>query len=111
MISELNDRKALDYAGEGDIFSDFREDAEHIGTTPEKVLFTHWSKHWRAITAYVREGDTKSEPVESRVHDMINYGFLMLGLIAERRAREAEAFRRNEHRSERDELSGGRFED
>jgi hypothetical protein len=33
---------------------------------------------------FIKEGDVKSEPIEGRIHDVILYCFLLLGLIREK---------------------------
>lgn len=83
--------KNEDYKGAGDsAFSNFYEEAKHLGLTPEQVWHVWMCKHWSAITTYCREGAVRSEPIEGRIYDMINYGYLLLGIVQERAWAEAE---------------------
>lgn len=88
MIAHLNDTKGHDYAGDDDALANFKEASAQLGMTPEQVWGVYAHKHWSAIQTYIREGDVASEPIEGRIHDIILYGFLLLGLVAERRERE-----------------------
>ena len=70
----------------GDRLCNFKEEAETLGTTPEKVLHTFYNKHWRAIEDYINNGsDIGEELVENHITDAIMYLFLLEGLIAEKR--------------------------
>jgi hypothetical protein len=84
-ITEINRTKGVDYAGEDDALSNFKDQARSLGLTPEQIWGVYAGKHWSAVTTYIREGDVKSEPIEGRVHDVILYCFLLLGLIREER--------------------------
>lgn len=80
-IAAINDTKGKDYAGEEDALSNFKIAAEQLGVTPVQVWAVYAHKHWSAIMSYAKEGDVASEPIVGRVHDLIVYGFLLLGLI------------------------------
>jgi hypothetical protein len=84
-IKDINTRKGHDYAGDNDALSNFKTQAAALGLTPQQVWGVFAGKHWSAITTFIKEGDVKSEPIEGRVHDVILYCFLLLGLIAEQK--------------------------
>lgn len=80
-IAAINDTKGHDYAGDADALRNFKDAARNLGLTPFQVWGVYAGKHWEAIQTFIREGDVASEPIEGRVHDIILYGFLLLGLI------------------------------
>lgn len=83
-IRELNVKKGADYAGDEDALRNFKDNAKTLGLTPEQVWAVYAGKHWDAIMTYCREGDVASEPIEGRLHDLILYGILLLGLVREK---------------------------
>lgn len=85
-LLETNQRKGHDYAGDDDALANFKEQAATLGLTPEQIWGVYASKHWAAIMTYVRESGVQSEPIEGRIHDLILYGFLLLGMVKERRS-------------------------
>jgi hypothetical protein len=88
-IQELNRRKGKDYAGDFDALLNFKTNAERWGLTPLQVWGVYCGKHWDAIQTYVRNnGQVESEPIEGRLHDVIVYAFLLLGLIEEQKAKD-----------------------
>lgn len=84
-IVDTNSKKGADYAGDQDALASFKKAAERLGLTPEQVWAVYGDKHWSAIMTFCREGDVKSEPIEGRIIDVILYGFLLLGLIEEKK--------------------------
>jgi hypothetical protein len=84
-IAEINHKKGKDYAGDQDALANFKVIGKDLGLDPLKVWGVYASKHWSAVMAYVREGKVESEPIEGRLHDVILYCFLLLGLIEERK--------------------------
>lgn len=85
MLSEcftLLQEKNKDYSIEEDALAGFKNVAKEIKVTPLKVWFVYARKHWGAISNYVRNnGKIESEPIESRLTDMINYCILLKALI------------------------------
>ncbi len=79
----INNAKGKDYAGDDDALKNFKDAAGQLGLTPFQVWGVYAHKHWSAIQSFLREGDVASEPIEGRVHDLIVYSFLLLGLIEE----------------------------
>lgn len=81
---EIMKSKGEAYSGKEDKLGNFKRCAKMAGTTPEKTLFTYATKHWDAISAYVREEYCDSEPIEGRIMDVVNYMFLLFGLVREK---------------------------
>lgn len=84
-IARINDTKGKDYAGDKDALANFKVIGKDLGLDPMTVWGVYASKHWSAIMAFIREGKVESEPIEGRLHDVILYCFLLLGLIQERK--------------------------
>lgn len=84
-ITEINRTKGHDYAGDDDALANFKQAAEKLGLTPEQIWGVYADKHWSAVMTFIKEGDVKSEPIEGRLHDVILYSFLLLGLIEEKK--------------------------
>lgn len=83
-------QKGKEYAGDEDALGNFKEALGEIGTTPEQVWAIFARKHWRSITQFVKHGQTFSEEsIESRIHDLINYLFLLKCIIVEKKEYEA----------------------
>ena len=83
-IKALMNRKGNDYTDGRDRLSNFKEQAKRLGMTPYQVWAVYANKHWDAINAFVRNnGQLESEPIESRIHDIIVYSFLLLGIVQE----------------------------
>ena len=82
--------KGGEYAGAGDRLLNFKRGAQLTGVTPLQCAFIYSSKHYDAIATFVRddaEGTPRprSEPIEGRLDDLINYCLLMKAIIAEQR--------------------------
>lgn len=89
VIQELTRAKGADYASDADRLSNFKLNGERLGLTEYQIWGVYANKHWDAINAFIRnDGQLESEPIESRVHDIIVYSFLLLGLIKDREAKE-----------------------
>lgn len=85
-IRKINETKGHDYAGDDDALLNFKTAAAAVGLAPEQIWSVYAHKHWSAVMTYVRDqGQLASEPIEGRLHDLILYSFLMLGLIEERK--------------------------
>lgn len=88
-ITELSRSKGADYASDADRLSNFKDQAAKLGLTPYQVWAVYANKHWDAINAFVRNnGQLESEPIESRVHDILVYSILLLGLIKDKQREE-----------------------
>lgn len=88
-IEQLLLVKGGEYAGSEDRLANFKRGAALTGTTPMQCLFIYMSKHYDAVATFIRDdatGETRprSEPIEGRVDDLINYCLLLKGLIQEK---------------------------
>lgn len=88
-LLKISSEKGADYAPDSDELKNFKDAADRLGLTWEQIWGVYAGKHWDAIMTYCREGDIKSEPIDGRVHDLIVYDLLLLGLIRDRRIRAA----------------------
>lgn len=80
--------KGGEYAGNADRLANFKRGAALVGVTPLQCLFIYLSKHYDAVATYVRDradGTTRprSESINGRLDDMINYCILAKALIAD----------------------------
>ena len=91
---ELLEQKAKDYAGGDDRLGNFKRLAQIHHLPPERCLLMLMTKHTDAINNAVTRGDgmldVAGEPIEERVKDVICYHTLLFGLLAERRAADAD---------------------
>lgn len=88
-IVMLNETKGVEYAGETDALDNFKRHARNLDLTPEQIWAVYASKHWDAILSFCRRGhELSTEGIEGRLHDVILYAFLLLGLVKERRQQE-----------------------
>ena len=83
-IVEINTRKGHDYAGDDDALANFKRQAAALGLKPEQVWAVFAGKHWEAVMTYCREGEVQSEPIKGRIHDIILYSYLLMGLVDEK---------------------------
>lgn len=82
--------KGGEYAGTDDRLANFRRGSSLTGCTAEQVLFIYLSKHYDALATWVRdsgrgESRPRSEPIEGRIDDAINYLILLKAMVAERK--------------------------
>jgi len=79
--------KGSDYAGDNDVLSNFKYTASRIGVTKYQSWFFYLDKHVEAIRNGINRNpaypDVHSEGLRSRVHDLINYSFLLACLLEE----------------------------
>lgn len=74
--------KGREYAGEQDALGNFKR--TKYGMKPLQKLGTYLDKHMASIESYIESGQTFSEePINGRIHDAMNYLFLMECLIEE----------------------------
>ena len=90
-IKQLLVVKGGEYAGPEDRLANFKRGAQLTGATQLQVAFIYASKHYDAIATYVRDeasGETRprSESIEGRLDDLINYMILMKAIVKEDRA-------------------------
>lgn len=82
----INRAKGKDYAGDEDALANFKQDRDRIQKIAERSphllkWYVYFDKHLQALFSFLENGDVASEPIEGRIHDLIVYEFLLLGLI------------------------------
>lgn len=80
--------KGGEYAGSEDRLGNFKRGAERVQGTPMQVLWIYAAKHIDSIETFIKDGVTRtnrprSEPIEGRIDDLINYCILLKGLVRE----------------------------
>ena len=80
--------KGGEYAGSDDRLANFKRGAELTGVTPLQCAFIYASKHYDAIATFVRDQAAdvvrpRSESIEGRLDDLMNYCILMKALVRE----------------------------
>lgn len=80
--------KGGEYAGSEDRLANFKRGATLTGVTPLQCAFIYASKHYDAIATFVRDQAAgvrreRSESIEGRFDDLINYCILMKALVRE----------------------------
>ncbi len=85
-ILGLSKTKGVEYANsDEDANMNFKRIGEQVGIDPRQVLWIYASKHYDAISSYLRTGEIHSEPIDGRIHDLILYLFILLSLEYEHR--------------------------
>ena len=82
-VQQTRNDGQLEYASEDNVFADFEDTANLVGTGRESVLLTFLNKHMRGIAAYVRGHQSQREDVRGRITDAIVYLCLLWGMIEE----------------------------
>jgi hypothetical protein len=82
--------KGGEYAGSEDRLANFKRGAALTGATPLQVALIYLAKHYDAIATFVRDDASavervRSEPIEGRLDDLMNYCILMKALLREAR--------------------------
>lgn len=78
--------KGHDYreGNDADLLHNFRTVGEDAGLPMEKIWYVYTSKHWKAIKTYIKSGgQSESEPIESRIKDIIVYMLLFYRMTRE----------------------------
>lgn len=80
--------KGGEYAGSDDRLANFKRGAGLTGATPLQVALIYLSKHYDAVSTFVKDDAAgtsrpRSESVEGRLDDLLNYCILLKGLIRE----------------------------
>ena len=89
-ILDLRRVKGGEYSEDNDALSNFRRNAEDLEMEMEAVWRVYAGKHWDALSQYVRDVQSNfkrelSEPIESRIDDLILYLCLFKAMVRERR--------------------------
>lgn len=80
--------KGGEYAGSDDRLANFKRGAGLTGATPLQVALIYLSKHYDAVSTFVKDDAAgisrpRSESIEGRLDDLLNYCILLKGLIRE----------------------------
>lgn len=80
--------KGGEYAGSTDRLANFKRGSRLTGATPLQVAFIYASKHYDSIATFVRDTASgtervRSESIEGRFDDLINYCLLMKAIVKE----------------------------
>lgn len=86
-LLDLLDRKGKEYTvGDADCLANFKRQAEDVGVRPDQIALVFMNKHWSSIKSYVKVGkEISDEPIEGRIHDLINYLLLLKCIIHEQK--------------------------
>lgn len=79
----LRESKGVEYSNSDDANANFRSDLD-IGIDEISSLSVFANKHYRAIRSFVRTRKIKSEPIQGRIHDLINYLLILLSMLEKR---------------------------
>ena len=75
--------KGLAYSGNSDSFANFRRVAKNLSMSQYDVWYVYFAKHLDSLASWIREEYSDSEPITGRIKDLINYLFLLYGMIKE----------------------------
>lgn len=82
--------KGHDYTqGSPNRLANFDEAADFLGLTPFRILGVYLYKHIVAVFSFLRHGRVESEPIEGRIHDVINYALLLYKMVKREKDRAA----------------------
>ena len=87
-ISKLLRVKGGEYAGSEDRLANFKRGQLRTGAHPYQVLWIYLSKHIDSVETFIKDTASgnvreRSEPIDGRLDDIINYCLLMKALIKE----------------------------
>jgi hypothetical protein len=87
-IENLLKVKGGEYAGSEDRLANFKRGQQRTGAHPYQVLWIYLSKHIDSVETYIKDfvkgvNRPRSESIDGRLDDMINYCLLMKALIKE----------------------------
>jgi hypothetical protein len=85
---DIYDRKGKDYTrglGDLDRSDNFKKAAEFNKVSAFQAWGVYFYKHVSAIFKFIGDRKVESEPIEGRIHDVINYSILLLILVEEQR--------------------------
>lgn len=71
------------YSGTEDKLGNFKRVGKFLNLTPEQVWAVYFHKHLDALSAFLRGEYKDSEPIKGRIQDLINYLFLLSGILKE----------------------------
>jgi len=75
--------KGESYSGLEDKLGNFKRCAKFADVNIEKAWYIYFVKHFDALSSYIRGEYKDSEPIKSRIQDLINYLFLLAAILDE----------------------------
>ena len=85
---EIMKSKGLAYSGKQDSFANFKRVAKNLSMSQYNVWYVYFAKHLDSLASWIREEYSDSEPITGRIKDLINYLFLLYGMIIEKEQEE-----------------------
>src|SRR4051812_29184476 len=87
-INKLMRVKGGEYAGSEDRLANFKRGQLRTGAHPMQVLWIYLSKHIDSVETFIKDTAAgiqreRSEPIDGRLDDIINYCLLMKALVKE----------------------------
>lgn len=87
-IAKLLRVKGGEYAGSDDRLANFKRGQLRTGAHPMQVLWIYLSKHIDSVETFIKDTAAnikreRSEPIDGRLDDIINYCLLMKALVKE----------------------------
>jgi CRISPR/Cas system-associated protein Cas10 (large subunit of type III CRISPR-Cas system) len=87
-IAKLLRVKGGEYAGSEDRLANFKRGQLRTGAHPYQVLWIYLSKHIDSVETFIKDTAAgivreRSEPIDGRLDDIINYCLLMKALVRE----------------------------
>jgi hypothetical protein len=87
-IMKLLEVKGGEYAGSEDRLANFKRGQLRTGAHPYQVLWIYLSKHIDSVETFIKDTAAgvqreRSEPIDGRLDDIINYCLLMKALVKE----------------------------
>lgn len=84
---QLLEDKGTAYSGQDDCFANFKRNAEKLGLTKYQIWAVYCGKHLDSIFNAIKSNSThpvdKSEGLQGRIDDAINYLELLSGMLSE----------------------------
>lgn len=84
---ELLAKKGEAYSGLVDVFKNFKRNGEHLGLTKYQIWAVYCHKHLDAIFSSIKDNPNrpvdKSEGLQGRIDDAINYLELLAAMLEE----------------------------
>ena len=71
------------YSGLEDKLGNFKRIAKTLNLPVEQVWYVYFAKHMDALQSYLRGEYKDSESIKGRIQDLINYLFLLAGILKE----------------------------
>jgi hypothetical protein len=80
---EIMKTKGESYSGLEDKLGNFKRIAKTLNLSVEQVWYVYFAKHMDALQSYLRGEYKDSEKIQGRIQDLINYLFLLTGILKE----------------------------